>query len=507
MIQPSDLGITGERFASWRPLQGEAFERLTKATKRVKVANLPTGVGKTLVGFCYHKLLAARTVILTSTKGLMEQYMKDLERYGLYELRGMGNYPCKALTPPLRCDIGPCLDGKECMWKLSGCSYYDRERRALDESIVITNYDKWLSSQNPEIWGDRDLLICDEGHDIAAKVCATAGASFTSKEVALTPEMEYWGLADWKEWGSEKASDAEMLLEGDRLDPTQRKEVRSLLTRFEKVRGAHSDWALECNKERARLEPVNAGRYTEQHLFRGIPNILIMSASIKPSDIHELGVSNAEMDFQESGSPFDPASRPIIRVRMGFKMNAKTSFANQCEQVRLVDKYMESRLDMGKGLLHSVSYARARFFKEKSRFGKYMLIHPAEDLKGTVERFLRSSGKSILNSPSVHTGYDFPYDAARWQVIVKVPFPDCRTGVAKARVEQDQHWDKKQAIKVLTQMCGRVMRAPDDNGETAVFDDTLDWLYTHYLPYFQKWWREAYKLVNEDWLDTLEVSQ
>jgi Rad3-related DNA helicase len=500
MIQPSDLGLTG-KFSTWRPLQGEAFERLVASQARFPVANLPTGVGKTLVGFCYHKLLGARTVVLTSTKGLMRQYMEDLERFGLYELRGMGNYPCRALNPPLKCDIGPCLDGKECMWRHSGCTYFDREKRAAEEGIVITNYDKWLSSPNPDIWGDRDLLICDEGHDVAAKICATAGAEFTWKEVQAQEGMDGWDLATWKVWAEEKEEEATLLLEADRIDPNQRKEVRSLLNRFERLSRAREDWAFEVSEKGARFEPVNAARYAESHLFRGIPRVLIMSASIKPGDIHELGVKRVNMDFMESKSPFEPSSRPIIRVRMGFRMNSKTSYVNQCEQVRLMDIYMERRLDTGRGLIHAVSYPRAKFFKEKSRFGKYIIIHDSQALGKTVDQFLKSSGKSVLCSPSIHTGYDFADDAARWQIIPKVPFPDCRKGIAAARQEKDKHWDKKQAVKVITQMSGRLVRNMNDHGETVIMDDTIDWLYTHYLPQFQSWWREAYRLVNEDWLE------
>ena len=90
-------------------------------------------------------------------------------------------------------------------------------------------------------------------------------------------------------------------------------------------------------------------------------------------------------------------------------------------------------------------------------------------------------------SPSVSTGFDFPGDLCRYQIVGKIPFPDTRSLVLKARQEVDRDFFAYVAAQHLVQMAGRGMRSADDWCETIVIDDNWTWFKAKYKELFPKW--------------------
>jgi Rad3-related DNA helicase len=121
-----------------------------------------------------------------------------------------------------------------------------------------------------------------------------------------------------------------------------------------------------------------------------------------------------------------------------------------------------------------------------------MVIHDSRTARDTIRRFRESDPPMILVSPSVGTGYDFPYDAARWQIIAKIPFPDGRGRVMEARTAGDRTYPLYVALTDVVQMAGRVMRAEGDYGETFIVDDQIQWLMWKHRDFIPGWFRSAY---------------
>ena len=494
MISPETLGAP-KRFSAWRPQQVQALDWLVSHTKRFSEANLPVGTGKSLIAWAYPKLLGARAVILTETRGLQDQYERDLREAGLYDIRGMQNYPCHALVDLEKCDAGPCLDGEACVWRNAGCAYFDREKEAANAQIIVTNYAYWYAHESG-VLGPRDVLICDEAHSLSDSITRAAGCSFTRHELSF-PEQSS-GLADWIEWGKANHERFLPLLDPESsLSRRQRKEVRALVKRLARLAGADADtWGIEYTSrpEGVRFEPLLPTKYAESILFRGLPRVVLLSGTLRPGAIEELGVARGDYAAIEMDSPFPVARRPIYWLETGVRVTGETSQTNLEFWAGKIDQVMTPRLRW-KGVLHTVSYDRARFLKKHSRFAQHMYLHSPETTREEVERFRNAAPPAILVSPSVHTGWDFPYEQARWQVIAKVPFPDTRTGIAAARKEAVEHYIQKQAAVKLNQMYGRIVRAEDDLGETIIVDDSMKWLYSHFRPYFTKMFREAFQPV------------
>ena len=123
-----------------------------------------------------------------------------------------------------------------------------------------------------------------------------------------------------------------------------------------------------------------------------------------------------------------------------------------------------------RGIVHSVSYARAAEIRDNSRFKHRMIVH--KDSRGLPDALaeLASRPDGILVSPSIHTGYNFPFDAAEYQIIAKHPHPDTRDPIAKARIEKNPMYAAAMQAATVTQSLGRLMRDAKDRGESFLVD-------------------------------------
>lgn len=97
-----------------------------------------------------------------------------------------------------------------------------------------------------------------------------------------------------------------------------------------------------------------------------------------------------------------------------------------------------------------------------------------------VEEFKGSAPGTILVSPSVGAGFDFPGTQCEWQFMCKIPFPDSRDKIVQARQEADKEYGPYMAMNKLVQVFGRGMRSKDDRCENFIGDDHLEWFLPRY---------------------------
>ena len=130
------------QFTDWRANQAEACDLMLSPVPRFTMAVCPTGFGKSLTYMAAALISGRRTVILTSTKGLQTQLIREFGSIdGILEIKGRGNYPCR-LNTKVNCDVGLCAFGVQCSFREEGgCTYYDLVRKAKspDTRVLITN--------------------------------------------------------------------------------------------------------------------------------------------------------------------------------------------------------------------------------------------------------------------------------------------------------------------------------------------------------------------------------
>lgn len=498
-MKPSELGAP-EKYTRWRPGQDRAFDHLIASDKRFDALALPTGTGKSLIAMLYPKLLNQRAVILTSTKGLQDQYA-SLFPEDTVDLRGMNNYDCmhedaravdtRGKVKQLRCDEGPCLDGVECELydfadrpRKPGCLYFDAFARAREAQIVVTNYSLWFSLlHSTRSLGDRSVVVCDEAHDAFAQICSAVGCALNEEELELPRGTASWSIVkEWREWAQQKGYETRIALEGTQ-SPRLRRQLRNLGRKLANLENATGDWVMAETEERGlrglNFEPLWPGPYAERTLWRGAEKVILLSATITPKLLDFLNIAKSERYWFDCPSPFPAVRRPIIHIPT-VKVTRTSTDSEMRVWVSRIDQIIRARGDR-KGIVHTVSYARAKMLKDQSEFRDIMLVpRNGAETKQAVEAFRDSAPPRVLVSPSVHTGYDFPYDLARYQVIGKMPFPDNRDPICAARAKADSEYLLWAAIVQMVQASGRVVRAEDDLGEcvapgTRVLTADLRW--------------------------------
>jgi len=506
------LGIKG--FDFWYPGQDDTVSRLLSwfnSDDRFIGTAIPTGGGKSLDALLVAVLTGSRTVIVTATKGLQNQYVQLASQLGGVNVLGQNNFIC-SLVPSLRADEGPCHDGMSCSLK-ENCPYRVQLNRALSSQIVITNYAYYLAQTNfSQGLGEVDLLILDEAH--------TAGA-FSAMENFLTIhlsrlEVESLGVqfpkspdqwAVWKLWAEDatpavksqvqviEAEIKELRDSGVKAIPSATSRAyrgaRAVLARLERLSGVSEDWVIQPTRHGYMFTPRWVANYGES-LFGKVPKVMLMSAILSHKTLDSIGVPKEGRAWLEVDSYFPAKNTPIWHVPTA-RINFRTDDYGSTIWCTRIDQIISRRLDR-KGIVFTVSYERARMLLARSSYKDIMLTHSTGDVIQVVNKFKSMPAPAVLVSPTVTTGWDFPGNGQPQYIIIgKIPYPDTRDPVAKARHEDDKDWGSFLAMETIIQSSGRMSRSVDDKCEVLICDDNARWYMFRYKDFAPAWFNKRWK--------------
>jgi Rad3-related DNA helicase len=490
---PAQLGA-GRRYTTWRPGQDDLVVRALASDARAVVLDAPTGTGKSVINFSVASQYA-RFAYHTSSRALQDQIMVAHGDIGLVDVRGMQNYPCFEMPPKPQntCDKGPCRDGFACLRQQNGCSYFDRVRAGRAADKVLTNYAMWMTAGG---LGARDLLILDEAHEAANAVGSHLRVKLHSVEEDLpipTPEKARdWSIQTWGVWAEAQLAGVKRELSESGAGTGRYLMLKGLADKLTLLAGASGEWVWEWEEEglAVTLEPVWPAPYVESMLFKGVPKLLLSSATIRPAHMRYLGLGKGQYEFVSALSPFAPSRRPITWIPTA-RIGAESEQAELDRWLNRIDEIIGARLG-SKGVIHPHSYKLAKFIAAASRHRKHLLFPNRLNLRSEIARFKSMRAPAVLLSPAVKEGVDFAYDHARWQIIAKMPFPPVKASrILQRRVAEDREYQNHLTADALVQMAGRVVRAEDDLGETFIVDDNWSWFRERNEKLFPGWFREA----------------
>lgn len=503
-IPPQALGLP-DKFSSWRPNQDKAIQRIVNSDKRVILSVLGTGSGKSLAAIASSILFGGKTVILTSTKGLQTQYMNDFASMGMVDMRGRNSYPCLATKGENSCDEGPCMAGVFCPLKAGGCYYYDQLKKAQKSNLVVTNYAYWLfSNAYSEGLGKVNLLVCDEGHDSPEAVASFMQVDFARTDSWLAPLLptipEKLSIKAWKDWvrittenlNTEIDYHLAQVAAGSNKSARVVAKMKKIKKNFDIISTMDEDnWIVDVNPHTVTFAPIWASEYAQNILFMQIPHILLTSASICMKTAEMMGLSDDDCEHFEYPHTFPVENRLLMHLPTA-RFNFRSSQQDLYRMVTRIDQIIKERLDR-KGIVHSVSYARRDLVLANSKFMDIMMTHDSVNTESIVKMFKESDPPKVLVSPSVATGYDFPGDECEYQIITKVPWPDSRSKIMKARTESDREYAPYITMQQLVQACGRSVRTPTDISENFIIDDNILWFIKQYKKFAPKYFLEAFE--------------
>jgi Rad3-related DNA helicase len=90
------------------------------------------------------------------------------------------------------------------------------------------------------------------------------------------------------------------------------------------------------------------------------------------------------------------------------------------------------------------------------------------------------------------TGWDFPDDECRWQIIIKLPYPDTRGKIMSARSRSDSDFTSYITMQQLIQATGRGVRNKRDWCETFILDNNITWFLKSYKHLSVEWFKGAF---------------
>jgi len=82
-------------------------------------------------------------------------------------------------------------------------------------------------------------------------------------------------------------------------------------------------------------------------------------------------------------------------------------------------------------------------------------------------------------------------DLARWQILLKVPWPSLAEPAIKWKAENDEEWYLNATVKDISQMYGRVCRHAEDLGTTIIMDKSFLKLKQRAEYLMPAWFKEA----------------
>lgn len=502
-ITPADLDLPA-KFTSFRVGQTLALKRGLESKKRFVAHSMPVGEGKSLYYIAQALMSAKRALVNTSSKALQTQLLKDFKGVGLVDMRGRNNYQC--INPKAR----SCEDGVHFHCPGAECGYEIARTKMLAAPLVVTNYSySMLATMYGRGMGEFDLLILDEAHNAPDEVCKAVAVQFSYSDASkigtrLPPATAE--LDDWKNWANEqyqvvsqKLGELEDIAEGERKrngrpHPATSREVKAwtvIQSKISTVMEAIGHWVVSKIGDGYELEPVWAKDYAPLVLFRKIPKVVLTSASLVRKTTDFLGIPDDELDYFEYGSSFPKDRSPVYQT--GHMGSTRLTIDNKANDGILalwmakIDNIIRARLDR-KGIIHSVSYPRAKFIHDNSDFSRYMIV-PAngKETAEALEKFEAAEPPAILISPAITTGYDFAGSQCEYNIVAKVPFLDSRDPLTAARSKEDPEYAPYITAQTMVQALGRSMRAEWDQSEGFIVDAHIDWFIKKHHKLFPFW--------------------
>jgi Rad3-related DNA helicase len=203
---------------------------------------------------------------------------------------------------------------------------------------------------------------------------------------------------------------------------------------------------------------------------------IFMSGTIYSKELYckLSGLNPAETCYIKIGSSFPKALRPIyMKPEYMVDTSHKLWDNNFAKMIANIRKVMETFHDV-KGLIHAPSYHAGAVIANALRDTKRIVIHDKDNFQSTLQDFYASKGNEVFLSPVCQQGVDFKGDRARFQIILRVPYPNTSDAFMAKMVKTQFAYYNYQALIVFGQQIGRVNRSETDFGVTILMDERFE---------------------------------
>lgn len=533
--QHEDNATPFEKFPFYRPFQMDVIRDVLASDKKVTIVEAPPGTGKSIIGMSLAYQTKGQSLYLCTTKPLQFQLSHDFPDVPL--LMGRSNYPClltdgtEAAFPELTCE-DCALDGQEpkegagrAQFECKGrCTYQGWKKRCLGAPVCILNTSYYLTETAyvGKFLG-RNLVIvdeCDRLEDAITSFVEVKVSEFILKKLGLQPPQYVTKWESWKTWTApfcravraayetipESTQNAKKMKERQQLKSLYQKGIilQTLLDDSWIYDTQAGKWGITHS-----FKPIWIGRLAEQYFWSTADRFVLMSGTIGgPTGAQEmartLGLDNGQWDYIAVPNQF-PAERRPVYYRPTANLTRKTVEAERPLILPAITKIMEEYPN-GKGLIHTVSYSLCSFIVNRLDRVRLRTHGTGSERQEALTAFKASPDPLVLVSPSMDRGIDLPYDACRFLIIVKIPYPDLSSKQTNKRLygsKYGQKWYAWMTAQSIIQMSMRGMRSADDQCDIYILDKQFGDFFARHQNLFPIWWQNALRWPEQklEWAD------
>lgn len=508
------------------------FRMINRGVKDIVVA-APTGTGKSAIGAALAFWADQKTFPLAGRGGayylctqklLQDQLDEDVGRYppmlrSAASLKSACEYKCPSHGD---CATGmarkpPCQNLRQ-----QACTYRRQVQLFLNSSMAVTNYPYFFTERAYlQQFPSRRILIADECHTLENQLLKFVELTVGPEEVetyvpriGTPPPLPR--LEDFVAWVNEvylpnvdvyltKFTPESMTATELRAFNEATNHLNKIVRALADIENDPNNWVywqenVDSLNTQARglvcyAKPLSAAPFFQDYMLNTSDVRIYLSAfpGTKAVFCRTLGLDPEGTAMLTLGSVFAKEHRPIIASFMG-----SMSRTNQAKSLpvlfRALAKIFVHHSDT-KGIIHCHSYAlgKAIFDHFKGTDHTFRLRFPtkADEREKVYREHRETKSPSIIISPSFTEGFDFSGDAARWQVIAKVPYPYLGDRQVAAKKDMDEEWYALKTVSTIIQASGRIVRSETDTGTTYITDSDFKYLWDRWSYLFPSWWTEA----------------
>ena len=439
--------------------------------------------------------LLSSTYILTHTKQLQQQYIKD---FSIKEVKGRSNFKCLSDSSK-NCDEGKCIiDGYNCNFSAKNqtspkCPYCNQKDIALNSKTVLSNYSyMFLELNYVKDFTKRELLICDEAHNLESILLNQLKIEFFKKDLKdvnfdLKEDIiEKLKESDFRYWI--KFIEKIKSLHIKQLEKIQylnkpyllkkilflKNQINSCNHFIQNIQYDEDVWIFDYDEDLEKIEfkPLKVNNYAQKTLFDYADICIFMSATILDFELFSkwLGIPKEKTYAIRKKTTFDTKQNPII-VSSKYNLSKALLKQNAPKTIRIIENILNKH-ENDKGIIHTINNQCMEYLINNIKNNR-LIAHDNKNRNQQLKKFIKSKKPLVLVSPSMDEGVDLPDDLCRFQIIYKIPYPDLGDKQVRLRSKIDSKWyDYKTSIK-LVQMHGRGMRNKNDFCETYFIDNRL----------------------------------
>lgn len=501
-----------------RANQVEVLKVVEKAFQdgyRYVLLEVPVGGGKSAIAVSAARYFGS-SHILTPRKSLQDQYFADFQEH-IHLMKGRSAYPCvysdssqytrivsdikKGDTPNpsitgTSVAAGPCnTRGREFYEACNArhtCPYAVAISVACAREHVVHNVHSFIfQAYMHSKFDKRGIMVVDECHNLE-DICR----DFMTRKITVRGiQGEDFKVPDFR-----FVDDYEEFLMDPKRQPRridQREEYIGSVDSLMKsgMKDFVVDWTVDrfLRSTEIRFIPRRVQGTPERLMFSFADKVLLMSGTIydKREFCQPLGISTEETFFLRMPSTFHPKNRPIYMKREYMVDTSHAAWDTNLPRIIQILKTILSKFPDVKGLVHTPSYhANTRLFEELEDTGRVM-THERENFQEKLNEFYDAKTSLVFLSPICQEGVDFKDDRARFQVILRVPYPNAGDKFTKTVMEEDFQWYNRKALIVFGQQYGRVNRSERDVGATILVDSRFPRFIANNRKKLPKWVLDA----------------